>query len=353
LNLKYKLIGGFPGMALNLMAFGALLGIMLYLLKVKGSIAAALPFIGLIALSLQRLLPAVDKIYNAVGLIRKYEPGIRIVKDALERFGSVLSAATKAEADIPDPIIFEKSIRFDAVSFCYRVPYKKALDRVSFEIGKNESVGIIGGSGAGKSRLVDVLLGLLVPSEGRVFCDNLELKTGGAEWRAFNRLVGYVPQQTFLLDTTIKENIAFGVAPERIDMAAVRTAVQTAQMQEFIESLPEKYDTCIGERGVKLSGGQRQRIGIARALYHNPQILILDEATNSLDLPTEADFLGSLRVLMGQKTLIIIAHRLSSLTLCSRLILIKDGRIVTTGSTEELRVRSPEFKQLYESGSRT
>lgn len=347
LTIHYKVLGGFPGMILNLMALGTLLLILLYLLRVRGNIVGALPLIGLLGLSMQRLLPSADKIYNAIGLIRKYEPGISIIHGLLGQIKDKdIQRTGLPQDDIYSPIVFANAITAENVTFTYPQARRKALDSVNLTIPKCSCIGIIGSSGAGKSTLVDVLLGLLPVSEGRILCDNTTLDS--RSHREFQRLIGYVPQQTFLLDESIRANIAFGVPSDKIEEGRLVKTVRIAQLEEFIKHLPQGFDTRIGERGIMISGGQRQRIGIARALYHDPEILILDEATNSLDLSTEADFLESLKVLTGKKTLIVIAHRLSSLILCERLVLLKDGKVAASGTLEELKASSLEFNELYE-----
>lgn len=346
LAVRHKVLCGFPGMIMNLMAFGTLLFILLYLLYSKSNLMNALPVIGLMAVSVQRLLPSVNKIYNAIALIRKYEPGVSIIRDMLDKLKTVPKEDFYIMADKTVSLKFEKLIRLCNVSFTYPGSHRKALDNISLEIIRNSAIGIIGSSGAGKSTLVDVLLGLLPVCEGKIYCDDVLLT--GINRISFHRLIGYVPQQTFLLDDTLDANIAFGVPKNEINKERLAKAVRIAQLEGLIYQLPQGFDTNIGERGIKLSGGQRQRIGIARALYHDPEILILDEATNSLDLSTEAEFLESLRVLMGKKTLIIIAHRLSSLALCEKLVLIREGKIVACGTLQELTSSSPDFRELYE-----
>jgi ABC-type multidrug transport system fused ATPase/permease subunit len=195
------------------------------------------------------------------------------------------------------------------------------------------SVGFIGGSGAGKSTLVDVILGLLTPTAGTVNVDGNDIQTCLRSWQD---LIGYVPQTIFLTDDSIRRNVAFGLPSEQIDDAAVWKALSAAQLDQFVSNLPQELNTVVGERGVRLSGGQRQRIGIARALYHDPAVLVLDEATSSLDTATERDVMDAVRALHGEKTLIIVAHRLSTVEECDHIFRLEQGRVVEEGNASEM-----------------
>jgi ATP-binding cassette subfamily C protein len=344
LTVKANSLSGFPGTIMNLMAFGTLLLILLYLLHTKGNLINALPIIGAIGFAVQSLLPSAGKIYGSIILIRRYETGIFIISKTLSELKGTVEQSSLAVTEVPS-LQFKEELYLKQISYAYPGARKQVLNNISLKILRNSSVGIIGASGAGKSTLVDVLLGLLPVCEGQIYCDDTVLDNQNR--RAFNRLVGYIPQQTFLLDDTISANIAFGVPLEQIDLAQVTKAIHIARLDDFIKQLPQGLNTNIGERGVKLSGGQRQRIGIARALYRNPEILILDEATNALDLATEAEFNASLKELMHKKTLIVIAHRLSSLIFCEQLVLIKDGKIEAAGTLDELNASNNDFRQLY------
>ena len=219
------------------------------------------------------------------------------------------------------------------MTFLYEGSSAFALQDISVIIRKGESVGFIGSSGAGKSTLVDVLLGLLHPRSGRVTVDGQDIQTDCRRWQD---QIGYVPQSIYLTDDTIRRNVAFGLSDGHIDDAAVARAIQSAQLESFIASLPQGLDTVVGERGVRLSGGQRQRIGIARALYHDPAVLVLDEATSSLDTDTERGVMDSVRNLHGLKTIIIVAHRMSTVIDCDRLYRLQGGAVVDEGAPEDL-----------------
>jgi len=331
LAVHYELLSGFPGVIVNLIAFGMLLFVLLYLIFTKGSLVEALPLIAAIGVALQRLLPSVYKIYSAVGLIRKYEPAIKIVKGVVEEGKRNV---VREDSELA-PLRLERELELRKVQYAYPGAEKNALEDVSLKIKKLSCVGIVGSSGVGKSTLVDVLLGLLPPSGGEILCDGKMLEDDEKE--AFQRMVGYVPQQTYLLDDSLAANIAFGVSEKNIDRERVREVLKLAQLEDHVRSLPEGMDTMVGERGAKFSGGQRQRIGIARALYRDPEIIVMDEATNALDLETEQEFLESMKSLLGKKTLIIIAHRLSSLNICDTFVVLKAGRVDMVGTLEDVR----------------
>jgi ABC-type multidrug transport system fused ATPase/permease subunit len=203
------------------------------------------------------------------------------------------------------------------------------LSDVSFTIRKGESVGLVGESGAGKTTLVDLILGLLAPTSGRVRIDGVEINPATTSWTAD---VGYVSQDIFLTDDSIRNNVAFGIPVDQISEPHILKSLQTAQLWDFVRALPEGLDTSVGERGVRISGGQRQRIGIARALYHEPSLLILDEATSSLDLETEKEFIETLEAVHKKVTMIVVSHRLSTLKYCDRILRIEGGRLVANPS---------------------
>ncbi|GBL20369.1 protein glycosylation K [Acidimicrobiaceae bacterium] len=215
------------------------------------------------------------------------------------------------------------------LGFQYPTAVRPSLQDVSLVVRRGEAVGFVGPSGAGKSTLVDVILGLFAPTSGTVLVDGDDIQDNLRNWQ---NQIGYVPQTIYLTDDTLRRNVAFGLGDENIDEQAVVAAIRLAQLEEFVSSLPEKLGTVVGERGVRLSGGQRQRIGIARALYHNPSVLVLDEATSSLDTPTEHGVMQAVQALQGSKTVIIVAHRLSTVEYCDRLYRIEDSRLTEQGT---------------------
>jgi len=227
------------------------------------------------------------------------------------------------------PLPLETALRFEGVSFRYSDAESDALREVSLSIPRGASVGFIGESGAGKSTLVDIMLGLFAPTAGRVCVDGIDIQTNLRGWQD---QIGYVPQSIFLTDDTLRRNIAFGLPNDQIDDHAVWRAIEAAKLDRFVNDLPQGVDTLVGERGVRLSGGQKQRIGIARALYNDPAVLVLDEATSSLDAHTEQGVMKAVRASKGDKTLIIVAHRISTVEHCDRLFRLEHGELTTQGS---------------------
>ena len=223
---------------------------------------------------------------------------------------------------------FQKEIRLEGVGFAYE-PGRAALSDISLTIPARSTVGLVGRTGSGKSTLVGLILGILTPTAGRVLVDGRPLDAEALP--AWQNRIGYVPQDVFLIDASVAANIALGVDPDRIDAAAVERAARLAGIHDFVAALPEGYATGVGERGARLSGGQRQRIGIARALYHGPDVIVFDEATSALDGETEAAVMAALGALAGTRTIIMIAHRLSSLARADTVHVIEDGRIVASG----------------------
>jgi ABC-type multidrug transport system fused ATPase/permease subunit len=218
----------------------------------------------------------------------------------------------------------KESIEFDDITYSYPGSDVKILDKADLKIPVGSSVGIVGTTGAGKSTLVDIMLGLLKPSGGVIRADGVDIRDN---YRSFLKNVGYIPQMIFMLDDTIRNNVAFGVAPEEQDEERIWEALKEAALDDFVRGLPDGLDTGIGERGIRISGGQRQRIGIARALYDDPEVLILDEATSALDNETENLIMESINRFMGRKTLVIIAHRLQTIEKCDMVFRVGEGRI--------------------------
>ena len=249
--------------------------------------------------------PVVDVLYHEFHLIRNTEEII--------------------EATETIKLNFTNEINISEVSFKYEDSSKEALSNITLKIKHGESIGLFGPSGSGKSTLVDIILGLLSSDKGQITVDGINIKNCLRQWQ---NQIGYVPQTIYLIDDSILHNVAFGISDDQIDLKAVEKAIKAAQLNEFIQALPEGLNTFVGERGVRLSGGQRQRIGIARALYHDPSILVLDEATSALDYVTEKSVMDAVTAFQGHKTLIIVAHRLSTLENCDRLYQLETGQIV-------------------------
>jgi ABC-type bacteriocin/lantibiotic exporter with double-glycine peptidase domain len=270
------------------------------------------------ALAAYRLLPTLQLLYGQLVTVAANNYTLTQLEEEIYEIEEE-SEPTITISDSDEMCIFDNEIRLDNITFCYPAGSPPILKDFSLRIAKNESVGIAGPSGSGKSTLVDLILGLHLPKEGGIFIDEMQLSPRVMDlWR---RIIGYVPQDIYLLDDSIAANIAFGIPPNELDYSALRAAAEGAQILDFIEKeLPQGFQTVVGERGVRLSGGQRQRIGLARALYHSPQVLILDEATSALDHATEAAVMETIHRLQGTLTIITIAHRLSTLERCDRVI---------------------------------
>lgn len=314
-----------PRPILETLAVVGLLVIALLLLSAGRSLESLVPTLTLLAVAAVRLIPSFTRILTALSWIRFAKPSIDAIHADLDD-----GAAPLAEDDAIDGV---GTIRLEGVHFEYPGSRGSAVRGVTLEIEPGEAVGIVGSTGSGKSTLVGLILGLLEPTAGRVSVGGVDLKGRGRAWR---RHVGFVPQDIYMLDTTIRRNVAFGRTDSDIDDEAVWRALDAAGIRDFVERLPDGLDTLVGERGVRLSGGQRQRIGIARALYHDPPVLIMDEATSSLDDATERIVMDTIEGMKGERTLIIVAHRSSTVTGCGRLVRLEEGRDVVSSSARPL-----------------
>lgn len=269
------------------------------------------------------LLPCVNRINNQLNKIDFCEPFLMAVSDDLQEEISTENVDMSYATDTDEKLPVRERIELKDIVYAYPGTEKKIFDHAQLTIPIGKSVGIVGTSGAGKSTVVDILLGLLKVQEGQITADGVNVMS---HYRAWLKNVGYIPQMIFMLDDTIRRNVCFGVPEERIDEDRLWEALREAQLDEFIRTLPEGLETSIGERGIRLSGGQRQRIGIARALYHDPEVLILDEATSALDNDTEAAIMDSINSLHGRKTLVIIAHRLQTIEKCDMIYRVENGK---------------------------
>jgi len=312
----------------------ALLALVGYWLVRQGGVAKALPLLGLLAMGAQRLLPMAQKVYEGWAQTRN-------AKQSLIKVLALLAQPLPSDAkpSHPEPLSFSKSIALEKIHFRYGSELPEVIQGLDLEIRHGERIGLIGSTGSGKSTLVDLLMGLLQPTQGRILVDGEDLHYIGLipAWRA---AIAHVPQSIYLADSSIAENIAFGIPSERIDLERVRHAAEQAQIAPFIESSTSGYDTLVGERGVRLSGGQRQRIGIARALYKRAQVLVLDEATAALDNDTEQAVMEAVEGLSRDLTIVMIAHRLSTVQRCDRIIKLEQGRIMSDAPPQLALVNS-------------
>jgi ABC-type multidrug transport system fused ATPase/permease subunit len=316
-----------PRLSLEMLGVSALAALVIVMVHQHRPLQALLPTIGVFAAAAFRIMPSANRIINAMQGIRYATPVLSQLCAEIDSFEAPPPVARRPRLSCARAIIV------DDVEFRYPDVLTPTLRSVSLKIPAGTCVGIIGGSGAGKSTLIDVILGLLIPQQGRVLVDGVESRS---DLRCWQSCIGYVPQQIYLSDDTLRHNIAFGLPDEQIDEDALLRATRAAQLEKFVAEIPDGFQTKVGERGVRLSGGQLQRIGIARALYHDPAVLVLDEATSSLDVATERSVMEAVRALHGAKTVIIVAHRLSTVEHCDRLYRLEGGRIVASGEPSEL-----------------
>jgi ATP-binding cassette, subfamily B, bacterial PglK len=339
----------FPQYLVEMLLFGGVVALTLVMLSLGGGVsegvlASMLPVIGLYAFAATRLKPAVQNLFRGVANLRYGRASLSQFNKDFDLVDLVPAARRREQAAEPN-LAFQKSLEFRDVSFGYSGSSQDALKHLNLLIPKGAVFGIVGSTGAGKTTLVDILLGLLRPTDGEIRIDGKSLDDSAVcRWQ---RVLGYVPQDIFLTDDTVAANIAFGVGEERVDYERVRMAAKVAQIDDFImKELPDAYDSLVGERGVLISGGQRQRIGIARALYNDPQVLVLDEATSALDTVTERNVM---KAIMGEsvaKTVIIIAHRLTTVRHCDQIAVLENGAVSAVGSYNELLTVSRSFGEL-------
>lgn len=329
-----------PRFAIEAVAFGGMLLMVLYLMSGSGGFASGLPIVALYSLAGYRLMPALQLAYASVVQLRSATQALDLLYNDVKNLPPVILRNTdEGILTLKDKIVLEN------ISFTYPFAEKQSLQNISLEIKTHHTIGIVGVSGGGKTTIVDIILGLLEPDSGSLSVDGIKINSSnGHSWQ---KCIGYVPQQIFLIDDTVVGNIAYGVEPDKIDMVAVETAARIANLHNFVlEELPLGYDTAVGERGVRLSGGQRQRIGIARALYHSPQLLILDEATSALDNITEQAVMEAVNNLGNDITIIIIAHRLTTVRACDQIYLMQEGEIIANGTFDELLKYNESFRGM-------
>jgi ABC-type multidrug transport system fused ATPase/permease subunit len=318
-----------PRLWLEVLAVSGLVVLVVSMLAQGRALESVLPTLGLFAAAAFRLIPSINRVITSVQSLRF---GLTVIDTLREEFNLAAPEAAGTRTPVTP---FRATLELNKVTYTYPSAPAAVLNELSLAIRRGESVGIIGDSGAGKSTLVDILLGLLTPESGEVRVDGEDIQHALRNWQD---QIGYVPQSIFLTDDTVTRNVAFGLPNEQINVAAVWRGIHGAQLEEFVHSLPQGLDTLVGERGIRLSGGQRQRIGIARALYHDPAVLVLDEATSSLDTATERGVMQAVRALQGTKTILIVAHRVSTVEHCDRLYRLEQGRVVEEGTPETMLV---------------
>lgn len=317
----YRFLQVAPRPVMEAAAITAMMSIVVLKLINGTSSAYFVTTIAVFAVAAFRLLPSVNRIANSLSVIMFNLPAFDAVYDELKTIEKLKTEKWSEKGNVT-ALSFTDTITLRDVSFRYPTGDSEVLTKVNLSIRKNQAVALIGPSGAGKTTLADIILGILEPTQGEILVDGQNIAEKKHEWQ---KNLGYIPQTIYLLDDTIKNNIIFGAADIDEDDSKLWKAIEEAQLKEFVESLSEGVDTEVGESGIRLSGGQRQRIGIARALYHNPDVLVLDEATSALDNETESAVMEAINILSGSKTLIIIAHRLTTVKNCEVVYEVKDG----------------------------
>ncbi len=377
---RQQVVSMIPRYAFETTVFGGMLLIVLFLLVRGAELQAILPTLGLYGIASYRLMPALQSIFSSMSQMRFSMNSVDLLRADLEApdrvhaeeddgFGRrgtgrrATAATRRAAARAPEPeddvagafapvepLPFRESLELRGLRFTYPGAPHPVLQEFSLRVAPRSTVALVGTTGSGKTTTVDLILGLLAPDDGQLLVDGVPVTA--ANLRSWQRNVGYVPQFIYLADDSIANNIAFGIPSRRIDHAAVERAARLANIHDFIhEELPEGYGTRVGERGVRLSGGQRQRVGIARALYHDPNVLVLDEATSALDGVTEDSIFRAVSDLGKTKTIILIAHRMTTVSDCDRIYLLDRGRILASGRYQELLAASPEFRALAKQGT--
>lgn len=303
-----------------------------FLTRAGGGVVSAIPLLGALALGAQRLLPVMQQAYAAYSTIKGAESSFEDILDLLRQ-----PLPLTENQDSIRSVKFKEDIVFNDLSFSYDNHSSMVLKNVNLTFKKGEKVGFVGVTGSGKSTLIDILMGLLSPSSGELLIDGVSITSENR--RAWQRLISHVPQNIYLADSSIQENIAFGIHSDQINEDQVKKAAEQSQIGELVKQLTERYDGHVGERGVQLSGGQRQRIGIARALYKDSDVLIFDEATSALDTQTEKKIMQQITALSGDRTIFIVAHRLTTLKECDRIIRINEDFTVDEVNYDELEVK--------------
>ncbi|HER26876.1 MAG TPA: ABC transporter ATP-binding protein [Rhodospirillales bacterium] len=333
--------GALPPLMSETVLIFVMLGVVVILLQNVENPAEAIASLGILGVAAFRLMPQVNRLLMGINGMNLARSAVQLLSDEIRIYGDWADRVKQTNPAVA--VEFSNEIVFNNISFQYPDTDINVLKSINLTIKQGQSIGLVGVSGAGKSTLADILLGLMAPTEGTLSIDGKNIEIEQIQWRS---LVGFVPQSIFISDAPIRNNIAFGLDDHEIDDEAVHQALSQARLDEFVATLPDGIATPLGEHGSRLSGGQRQRIGIARALYNNPQIIVLDEATSALDVATEHQITRVLRDLHGEKTLVLIAHRLSTLRHCDRLVFMDEGEIIDAGTFAELNDRNNKFSEL-------
>lgn len=334
-----------PRYFMELIAFGAMISLVLLLIKLhQGNLGTVLPVLAVYALAAFKLLPALQQIYSSIAQIKGNTAAFEAIKDDLEQ--SLKTQQPNHTETTSAHLPLHKQISLNNITFTYPGKPSPAVDGLNMTIPVNSVIGLVGASGSGKSTAIDLLLGLLNPQKGELCIDDTCITP--ANKRAWQNTLGFVPQSIFLSEGTIAENVAFGLPVKDINLEQVNKALELANLTELVQQLPEGINTKVGERGVQLSGGQRQRIGIARALYHEADVLVFDEATSALDGITEKIIMEAIHEFSGEKTIIMIAHRLKTVQKCDIIYMMDKGTIIDQGTYQQLLDNNPKFKEMAE-----
>ena len=340
--------GEMIGPSLELVAVVGLATIVAVLIGTGAIVEEIVPVLALFAAALLRLKQAVWQFATTVNSLRYQHVSVNPVYDDIQELAASQANDEGTATQARQPTPFTRDIEVRDVSFRYNASSRDALQGINLTIPRGASVGLVGATGAGKSTLADILLGLLQPTGGTVTVDGADVRDDLRGWQAN---LGYIPQSLYLIDDTLRRNIAMGLNDDEIDDARIQESTRIAQLDEVVAGLPDGLDTLLGDRGIRFSGGQRQRVCIARALYHNPSILVLDEATSALDNLTEQRMVQELEERRGDRTLIVIAHRLSTVMSCDCLFLMRDGKLEASGTYDELLANNAHFREMASHGA--
>jgi ABC-type multidrug transport system fused ATPase/permease subunit len=346
-EVALKVLSELPSFVMQAVVLGGIMVMLLYFLGRGGGLQKILPIFSLYVFAGYRMMPSLQSIYRYLAEMRYNAPVLETLHPDLRLLqrDTVTTSAEIIPSDKLEPLGLRETLELSDIDYRYPGAERHALKAISMKIPACATVGLVGPTGSGKTTLVDMILGLLQPEKGVISADGKPLTPDMR--RAWQRSIGYVPQQIYLSDDTISSNIAFGIPKSRIDLSAVESAARAANLHEFVTNeLPQGYNTLVGERGVRLSGGQLQRIGIARALYRNPDILILDEATSALDNLTEQAVMDAVYNLGKKKTIILIAHRLTTVRECDQIFYLEQGRVIAGGTYDELLATNPKFRLM-------
>jgi ABC-type multidrug transport system fused ATPase/permease subunit len=344
-NAISEVVNDLPKYILETIAFSGIIGIIIFMIISGSKIDEFLPTLTVYAFAAYRLLPTLHKIFRAIASIKYHMP---IIDNLYRDFRQLPDGNILTDDEIPK-MELSNSINLKHIVFSYPRTHKDIINNQDIVIEANTSIALVGSTGCGKTTFADILLGLLSPQSGEISVDGREINdTNRKQWQ---KNLGYVPQSIYLTDDTIRNNIAFGVSPEKINEDSIIQAAKLANIHDFVvHELESGYDTIIGERGIRLSGGQRQRVGIARAIYHDPSVLIFDEATSALDSLTENAIMDAIKNIRHKKTIIIIAHRITTVKHCDVIYMMDKGKFVDHGTYEELYTRNEVFRVMADGG---